>query len=157
MPDEIQQFTEYACSLGVVIGHTDNPAGYRISTNDSRVVGILANGEPSPDNVETDIANPAAPVLSEAEIWANFLDGYVTVEGPNGPLNLKANLQARNDFIGQDTLLKSGLELGEITSETMISLWDKDNVEHPMTVAQCRLTLFRYGYGWHLAFTQLAP
>ena len=55
-------FAPYACSLGTVIGHDAEAGAYLIRTPDGRVVGILANGELSPSNVEGDIANPRAPV-----------------------------------------------------------------------------------------------
>lgn len=64
MPDEIPSpepapFAEYECSLGTVINH--DAGSYVIRTPDGRVIGILANGELSAANVETDIASPATP------------------------------------------------------------------------------------------------
>jgi hypothetical protein len=60
MPDEQTPFSEYSCSLGTVIAH--EAGSYHICTDDGRVIGVLANGELSPANVEADIASPAAPI-----------------------------------------------------------------------------------------------
>jgi hypothetical protein len=59
-------FVEYECSLGTVIAH--DAGSYVIRTPDGRVIGIVANGELSPANVEADIASPGtvpAPVPAE--------------------------------------------------------------------------------------------
>lgn len=64
-------FESYACSLGTVVGH--DAGSYIISTIDGRVIGVAANGQPSPENVEADIASPPAPlapVPSEVPLWA---------------------------------------------------------------------------------------
>lgn len=67
-------FEPYECSLGTVIGHDAN--AYRIATPDGRTIGIAANGAPSAANVEADIANPPAPVLSASAAEA-LLDGIL--------------------------------------------------------------------------------
>jgi hypothetical protein len=59
---ETDTFTEYDCSLGTVIGH-EGPH-YLIRTPGGEVTGIRANGEPSPENVEADIASPATEPVS---------------------------------------------------------------------------------------------
>lgn len=62
MPEESQEpasFTPYECSLGTVTG-VDGDA-YIISTFDGRVIGVWANGEPTAENVESDIASPRQP------------------------------------------------------------------------------------------------
>ncbi|MCW5548875.1 MAG: hypothetical protein KIT44_07915 [Opitutaceae bacterium] len=56
MSEEIT-FQPYLCSLGEVIRH-EGPH-YHIRLADGQVTGIRANGEPSPENVEADIASPA--------------------------------------------------------------------------------------------------
>lgn len=53
-----EAFTPYPCPLGEVIGHQTEPPAYIVRTPDGRVIGPLANGTPSPENVEADIANP---------------------------------------------------------------------------------------------------
>ena len=66
MPDEetpapeVPAFEEYPCSLGTVVAH--EAGSYHIRLPDGRVTGLLANVEPSPENVEADIASPASPV-----------------------------------------------------------------------------------------------
>jgi hypothetical protein len=65
MTDENQPaFESYPCSLGTVIGHEADEHGsiYLIAQPDGQTVGVLANGEPSPDTVEQDISAPRAPV-----------------------------------------------------------------------------------------------
>jgi hypothetical protein len=69
-PIEETPFETYECSLGTVIGHTkdEHGQGYLIQQTDGQTVGVLANGEPSVDAVEGDIANPRAlpaPVPTE--------------------------------------------------------------------------------------------
>lgn len=59
-PEQPVPFKTYECSLGTVIDHQGG--SYVIRTPSGRTIGIPANGEPSEDNVETDIANPPAPV-----------------------------------------------------------------------------------------------
>jgi hypothetical protein len=56
-------FEPYDCSLGTVIDHTtdEHGSGYLIQQPDGQTVGVLANGEPSADNVEGDIAEPRLP------------------------------------------------------------------------------------------------
>lgn len=76
-PEQPAPFETYECSLGVVIGYEGST--YRITTPDGRTIGIAANGEPSEENVEADIANPPAPILSAAEaetLLDAILDGW---------------------------------------------------------------------------------
>jgi hypothetical protein len=74
MPDEITPtwFETYPCSLGTVLDYGDDGDIYRISTPSGQVIGIRANGVPSPENVEADIANPtpapAAPLVQSARV-----------------------------------------------------------------------------------------
>jgi len=58
----------YACSLGTVIAH--EIASYTIVTADGRTIGIQANGEPSEENVEADIATPPAILATADQIKA---------------------------------------------------------------------------------------
>jgi hypothetical protein len=53
-------FQPYACSLGTVLDHGDGTI-YRIELPTGQVIAIPANGTPSEDAVEFDIANPPAP------------------------------------------------------------------------------------------------
>ena len=56
-----EPITPYACSRGLVIAHQDEPPAYHIrNAATGQVEGHPANGAPSPDNVESDIANPPA-------------------------------------------------------------------------------------------------
>jgi hypothetical protein len=49
-----EEFEPYPCSMGIVIGY--DQGNYSIQLSDGRVAGIVANDEPSKDNVEADIA-----------------------------------------------------------------------------------------------------
>jgi hypothetical protein len=60
MSDEIE--FPYDTSLGPCIRH-EGPH-YHIRLPDGQVTGIRANGEPSPENVEADIASPATEPVS---------------------------------------------------------------------------------------------
>lgn len=62
MSEEITEFVPYECSLGTVTGVEGST--YIITTIDGRCIGITANGDPSEANVESDIANPPAPVVA---------------------------------------------------------------------------------------------
>lgn len=70
MSEEIEEtpaFEPYECSLGTVTGVEGDT--YIITTINGRVVGVHANGEPSPENVEVDIASPAPyPVAVPQEV-----------------------------------------------------------------------------------------
>ena len=85
MSEEIQEpevaaFEPYPCSLGTVTGVEGD--SYLINTVDGRLIGIRANGEPSAENIEADIANPLP-----AEV---------------GPRHLsKLELKARLDVLGK--------------------------------------------------------
>jgi len=74
MSDEITPalFETYSCSLGLVLDHGEEGDIYRISTPSGQVIGIRANGTPSPENVEADISNPvpvaAAPLVQSARV-----------------------------------------------------------------------------------------
>jgi hypothetical protein len=61
-------FVPYQCTLGTVIGYEGST--YRIATADGRIIGISANGEPSEEAVETDIAEPPIPLATSAQIKA---------------------------------------------------------------------------------------
>lgn len=63
-------FEPYPCSLGTVIAHQADPAAYIIRRADGSVIGIMANGECSPENVEADIAAEPARTLDAAKLAA---------------------------------------------------------------------------------------
>lgn len=147
-------FTSYACSLGLVLDYDDGTI-YRIQTPSGQVIGIRANGEPSEENVEADIANPRELPVDPVVAWNEFLAGSIT-DASTG-LELKASIAACNRFTAMETLLKSALEHGAITGESNVSLWDRSNVEHVLTVNACRALLLRYGIAWQSAFNALAP
>lgn len=60
-PTPAPEFTPYACSLGTVLDHGEAGDIYRIQRPDGRVEARPANGTPSPEAVEADLANPPAP------------------------------------------------------------------------------------------------
>lgn len=151
--DIVPPIVPYACTLGTVLDHRDG--GYIIATPDGRVIGVQANGEPSPENVEADIVNPPEPEPSIEQIWEAYLAGHYT-DIETG-LELKTSISACNRFSSMETLLKSALEHGTITSESPVPIWDRHNVEHSMTVTECRALLLRYGIAWQAAFNELAP
>lgn len=68
MSDEIEEtepaFEPYDCSLGTVTGVEGDT--YIVTTITGKVIGIAANGEPTAENVEADIASPR-PVLATPE------------------------------------------------------------------------------------------
>jgi len=101
------------------------------------------------------VTNPPPPVLSETQIWEEFLNGNI-VDDVTG-YAMKANRQARNDFIGQATLLSVAISGGQATLETSVSIWDAGNVERTMTAGACLALLTRYGFAWQTAFNELAP
>jgi hypothetical protein len=78
-------FHPYACTLGTVIGYTEDEhgSGYLIQQADGQTVGVLAKGEPSAENVEDDIAEPRAlPVPVPSEITRpRFIIGLRKVLG----------------------------------------------------------------------------
>jgi len=92
---------------------------------------------------------------ADTRAWLLFLDGVIT--DPVTGIALKANRNARNDFIGQATLIREALDAGSITSASLMSIWDAENNEHALTVAELRALLLRYGFAWQTAFNQLAP
>lgn len=147
-------FTPYACSRGTVIAHQDDPPAYIIQTA-TETIGAPANGTPSPEAVEHDLANPPAQPEDTTAEWEQFLAGSIT--DPVTGIALKASFKARNDFVGQVTMIREALDAGFLTPETVDSIWDANNVEHSLAVAEIRGILLRYGFQWHQAFKQLAP
>lgn len=97
----------------------------------------------------------AGAVNAASAQWDLFLDGTIT-DSVTG-ISLKANRQARNDFIGQATLLREAVDAGVIEPTAMQSIWDASEVEHTLTVAEMRALLLRYGIAWQAAFNALAP
>jgi hypothetical protein len=93
----------------------------------------------------------------DAEKWADFLSGSITLTGPAGPIALKASIEARDAFTGQIILIREALDAGLLSQTSPISIWDASEQEHQMTVAQCRQLLLGYGIGWQSAFAALAP
>jgi hypothetical protein len=59
---DIPVFEPFECSLGTVVETTDTH--YHIARPDGVTIGVRANGEPSAENVESDIANPAPEPVS---------------------------------------------------------------------------------------------
>lgn len=129
--------------------------GYRVRLPNGEVQTFAASGEASQENASTDIANQPEPTPDPALAWNAFLSGSI-IDGPTG-IALKANRQARNDFIGQATLMREALDGGALTGSSNVSIWDSSNVEHVMTVTACRGLLLRYGIAWNTAFNELAP
>lgn len=99
--------------------------------------------------------NPPAPVLSVQEIWEQKLAGVIV--DPVSSIELKASVSAQNRFAGMETLMKSGLDQGQITTATEVTIWDAANQPHVKTVAEARAILFRYGIQWMNMFNEFAP
>jgi hypothetical protein len=59
---DIPVFEPYECSLGTVVETTDTH--YHIARPDGVTIGVRANGVPSAENVEADVANPAPEPVS---------------------------------------------------------------------------------------------
>lgn len=100
-------------------------------------------------------AEEIAARINPAAEWEAFLSGHVEDEVTG--IRLKANRQARNDFIGQATLLREAVDAGLVTNASPQSVWDEDGVEHVLTAAEVRALLLRYGIAWQSAFNLLAP
>lgn len=114
---------------------------------------ITAN-EPVTDEMQSRVqAWHDAGKVTPPDPWATFLAGHITISG----IDLKAAISARDAFTGQIALIREGLDLGQLTPTTEVAIWDAHNVEHRMTVTQCRALLFAYGVAWKTAFDQLAP
>ena len=62
-------FASYPCSRGTVVAHQDDPPAYIVQTA-TETIGIPANGVPSPEAVEHDIANPPQVLTTPADIAA---------------------------------------------------------------------------------------
>lgn len=145
-------FTPYPCSLGTVTAH--DGSSYIIATTDGRTIGIPANGVPSAEAVEADIADPPAPPAPSVEqVWAGKLAGFLTVNG----LDLKANRSAKNDFTGMFTLLGGGIQAGAITGSTPVDIWDWHETKHTLPASDCLALLLAYGFEWQAMFNEFAP
>jgi hypothetical protein len=95
----------------------------------------------------------AGKIDPEANAWADFLAGHVTVSG----IDLKASIEARDAFTGTMILIREGIDAGAITNATPMSIWDAHEQEHALTVGNVRQLLLAYGFAWKTAFDQLAP
>lgn len=117
--------------------------------------GTITADQPITDAIKAKVTrwHAAGRIDTEAELWADFLAGSITVGG----IALKASIEARDAFTGQSTLIREGLELNQLTPTTQTSIWDAANTEHHMTVTECRTVLFQYGVAWKAAFDELAP
>ena len=175
----MDDFIPYPCSLGTVTAHDEN--SYIIATADGRTIGIPANGVPSSEAVEADIANPPAPPAPSVEqIWAGKLAGFVTVNG----FDLKANRAARNDFSGMFTMLNGVIDRAEkvakaaealkeeATPESIaaagvaarnyvlsspVEIWDAHEAKHTVPISTCIDLILDYGLAWQAMFNEFAP
>jgi hypothetical protein len=119
---------------------------------------ILTANEPVTDAMQRQVQawhDAGAVPDADTRAWLLFLDGVIT--DPVTGIALKANRNARNDFIGQATLIREALDAGAITAASPMPIWDAENNEHALTVAELRGLLLRYGIAWQTAFNQLAP
>ena len=88
-----EPITPYACSRGLVIAHQDDPPAYHIRNAETgQVEGHPANGAPSPEAVESDLANPPAqppaPLRQATDIVLDRLtDAEIdALTGPSAPI-----------------------------------------------------------------------
>lgn len=157
MPEETPFVPYEVPGVGTVLD-PEGIAGYRVLLLNGEVQAFpAASGEPSEANAAADLAAALAtpPDPGPGPAWEEFLDGYITDDVTG--FELKANIAACNRFAAMETLLKSAVEHGVLTDESMVSIWDRSNVEHALTVAACRALLLRYGIAWQTAFNALAP
>jgi hypothetical protein len=134
-----------------------NLTGVSVSVDASGQTLLTAN-EPVTDAMQRQVQawHDAGGVPdADTRAWLLFLDGVIT--DPVTGIALKANRNARNDFIGQATLIREALDAGAITAASPMPIWDAENNEHALTVAELRGLLLRYGIAWQTAFNQLAP
>lgn len=138
-------------SAQTLLARTNAPQpGYEASTEeaaDAWVAAQLAAGwvaEPLP-----------APTRSDAEIWADFLAGYIT--DPVTSIQLKANRSAKADFADMFTLMTAAIARGVITEATNQSIWDASEVEHVLPAGDILDLILRYGFAWQANFNALAP
>lgn len=103
------------------------------------------------------IENPPERVKTTEQIWEEKLAGVIVVEGPVGPLSLKASISACNRFAAMEGLLKSALEHGRKLPDDMTKIYDASGGERFMTIAECRVVLLSYGALWYAMFEEFAP
>lgn len=158
MSGEIQTpFEPYPCSLGTVINDRDEfgDAVYFIALPSGDVKAVRANGTPSPEAVEADIANPPAPPVDQATIWAGVLAGVITDTVTSIPL--KASVATRDTLSATLVMLREAETDGLLTPTTEQTIWDADNVARTMTVAELRGLILRYGFAWQTLHATYAP
>jgi len=124
------------------------PVNETVPEGKARVGWVLVDG------VACGVFEDVVPYIeTELEIWEEKLSGYLTVGG----FDLKASIQARDAFIGMLTLIREGMEIGAITSDTQMRIWDFHENSHVLTVAQIKVILFQYGLAWQEMFEEFAP
>lgn len=136
----------------------EQPDAHRVQGPAGQVFGVPCEDSAHPlteEALETFLAAPPPAPVDPAAAWNAFLAG--SIHDATTGIELKANRQARNDFIGQATLLREAVEAGLVTGTDPQSVWDAENVEHVLTVEGVRDLILRYGIAWQQAFNQLAP
>ena len=96
----------------------------------------------------------AIPLTSE-QIWQGHLDaGYV--DALTG-IKLKTTEYAQAKFSQAEIWLKSALEQGALTPASQQTIFDFDDVERTLSVAELRGLLLRYGFHCVQIFNNYAP
>ena len=161
-----QDYTVEVAGIGTctVIDPAGEP-GYRVRLPDGapyfgQVTGCAAqSGEASPENAAADIAaelaSPRTPPPSQAQIYAAQLAAGYTDEATG--IKLKTTEQAQSKFTQGLVLIARALDAGQLTDESTFSIWDFDNVEHVLTVADYRALILRYGLFCQQLFNVYAP
>ena len=111
--------------------------------------------EPTTEDIAAAIANPPPPVVDQAAIWADKLAGRIVDSDTGIPLN--ASIYARNILTSTLVLLREAEPAGYLTAATPQTIWDADNIERTMTVADLRALLIRYGAAWQALHAEFAP
>lgn len=94
-------------------------------------------------------------VQSDAASYASALsDGY---QDADTGIKLKTTQKAQRDFVAMSALMREGLDLGEISDSTEVTLWDYENNPRIMTTLEARKLLFRYGIYCKSFFDEYAP
>lgn len=111
--------------------------------------------EPDDDALALAIANPPAPVQTQAEIYATALaPGYL--DDSTG-LRLKATEAAQSKFTSALALLDLALGAGALTSASDFTFWDYADQMQTLSVADFKALMLRYGLWCAQQFADFAP
>ena len=130
---------------------------HRVRLPDGQVTGIP--GDPTTELTSEALAawkaNPPAPPVDQATIWAGVLAGVII--DPVTSIRLKASIATRDTLSATLLMLREAEAAGLLTGATEQTIWDADNVARTMTVADLRGLILRYGIAWQTLHATYAP